>query len=1758
MALPLVQQELRPPRPRPRGGRSRLLTTVVALFGTLMLARSQGLGGATPELVIQETALRTIDTVELFRNGLYWWTASACSGDVINSGGAAYLAYTDPRILSSAVSTVTGALGETGGFHPGDAVSPGLSLTALKSSAMRGVLLPQCDYGAYFVRDDEAFYYAKNRALYRKSLTASAFAEGEPIRYQIGLERFPVSADGVLFVTANDVWSYAADLAASTLRIVRTWKSGSRDLRQMREVVTLPGVSVRKFTVADIQATDGSYLGSELIILLPNGELYRAGVTGGVAQRIRGGVQDFALRQESYTVVGNLGLTQRRRATTLYLAAGSSLIGFDLTPGARGSFDEDPGDPNFRVTSVAVDTRRIFLTRTPGSGQANSELRRRNAPAETTLRNPGDPDYATVGVSREFRSLRSTGRLVYFTHGNTVQRLDVGASAIDVDFEAYGVEAVQAIQNFNNTVPLVAGREVVVRGYARLAANSTGRSGFDVPAHLRVYHAPKVSIGQAVFEEVPGSPLLPVQAPLVTTFTNLAAARANLGATYQFQVPETMITEGDLRFEFALNPGLTVPETGERPLANNTAVATLTSKESIVLPLTMVPVRFGGGFYDPHAPGSAFWEILARARTLLPFARFQVFLRSPGVSKSVPFASPRSFDLPAEDSAALSAVEWARNFDSDPRGGPYVGMIPPLGTTFNGIGRRPGQAMVVRMTGEQGNPPWAPWNSQRGGISLAHEFCHNTGFRHFRNLNCGTIPLGSDQTTDVVPGNYDGYPSGADACTLGLTDLNDPATAQGFDPISWTVVPPAINGELMSYSTNRWISEYNWTRLYEIHTFRSPPFAATRALAGEGPRGPVVLVQGEVKPAANSATLLPMYTLSAAELSPAILAELTEVPADLPTDHPYRIRFLDDAGTVLTEHLVPLLFGDDATEPVATLRRALPLPETARRVVFVNGDAVLAEITISAAAPVVELDPPRVENGELQLSWRGSDPDGDPLQYSVQLSADDGQTWRAVCLDEVGTGLALATRELPGGASMRVRVLATDGVRSTLAASATFALPKHPPRVRIVGLTDGQAFDFGTALNLEGFGYDVDDGSLEAAALTWTLEGPEPRQAVGGTLPLPNLPPGNYILTLVGKDSDGEIGTEQRRFEIRPFAVAEGATPVLDGLGADEGYRGSPALRMATSNGRYATARFVHTAGALYVSFSGLRYAANSVPGAVAGLRVNTGESGPGVVTSVGFAVSENGEPLRVVGEGTRFDALAEPPPGFSVVIQRDENAWSAEMRIADALLGLWKEQLGLVTFFDAGDATTPPETWPPKARVDDPASWSPGVSAPGPDAPLVTNGSFENTAATHVPDALGRMSIPLPGTSANLLPGGDAEGIDGGNGNGPADGPLPGWVVQGTMTVTAWGTPGGWPTFEDPGPDSRGVNFFSGGRDTGDTTTATVVIPLPSAEWRIDGGQVQADLSGWFGGFADQADTAWLTATFQSATGQSLGSMTVGQPTPEARLNRTALLFDQATQIVPAGARSAAIVLTMKRAATVGFNDGYADNLFFGLRESEGASPIPGWSVVGAEITWAMNGQVGGPNTPFGAYFVDLTGVHDSEPYGGVSQVIPTVPGRNYALSFALGSFEGDASTRGPVAVEASVDADARIFTTTAGGVGEVWQTFRLPFVAATASTRLTFRGVASAGGTFLGVDDVAVVPADPEPVDLVITGVEQSQGQLILRFSSVAGRTYQVETGTDVSGGGWTGVPGTERLGDGSELRVSWPLDTTEGQRFYRLRSN
>ncbi len=107
---------------------------------------------------------------------------------------------------------------------------------------------------------------------------------------------------------------------------------------------------------------------------------------------------------------------------------------------------------------------------------------------------------------------------------------------------------------------------------------------------------------------------------------------------------------------------------------------------------------------------------------------------------------------------------------------------------------------------------------------------------------------------------------------------------------------------------------------------------------------------------------------------------------------------------------------------------------------------VLASRQVSAASPQVRLLAP--SGGETwtagrtyTIRWQGSDPDGDPLLYSLAYSPDGGETWVPLDMDLTSAEYRLKTHGWAEGTEYLIRVTATDGVRTTSAVSdAPFAV----------------------------------------------------------------------------------------------------------------------------------------------------------------------------------------------------------------------------------------------------------------------------------------------------------------------------------------------------------------------------------------------------------------------------------------------------------------------------------------------------------------------------------------------------------------------------------------------------------------------------------------------------------------------------------------------------------------------------------------------
>lgn len=222
------------------------------------------------------------------------------------------------------------------------------------------------------------------------------------------------------------------------------------------------------------------------------------------------------------------------------------------------------------------------------------------------------------------------------------------------------------------------------------------------------------------------------------------------------------------------------------------------------------------------------------------------------------------------------------------------------------------------------------------------------------------------------------------------------------------------------------------------------------------------------------------------------------------------------------------------------------------------------------------------------------------------------------------------------------------------------------------------------------------------------------------------------------------------------------------------------------------------------------------------------------------------------------------------------------------------------------------------------------------------------------------------------------------------------------------------------------------------------------------------------------------------------------------------------------------AVALPQNQATNGGFEN--PENSFNSVNGAmslpEGSTLVPGWTTVNAELAWVSNTNSFGPTSPYGGFFLDLTGFHDSKPYGGVARTLSTVPNQRYRFSFSLGTYYDTVGFRGPVSVEVVVSGVSSTFTFVPEAVagGSRWMTFGWEFVAVSTNTQVAIAGAASTGGQFIGLDDLSII--------------SQTSGVELLSNASLedlTGGFWQDANGVMLVTEGMTAIPGWTTVGPG-----------------------
>jgi hypothetical protein len=658
---------------------------------------------------------------------------------------------------------------------------------------------------------------------------------------------------------------------------------------------------------------------------------------------------------------------------------------------------------------------------------------------------------------------------------------------IPIDIELSSLEITQTIQCMNdlacadNSVPLYTGKATLVRAYVRIASGPMSIGGISGALCLGEMGSDGCS--------VPIRPTSPVTVQRVSD--PVGAWRGDLKYTLNFVLPYWWVSD-PIHSKLTVYVNYRGENTPETNLDNNRKVLPLDVGASRPMDVVFVTMRSNAYTSDLAER----WKLVGWLQRVYPTSDIRVWELPVMIVENYDFKNTDPPGCGAGWNLLLVHLKWLRAGRSQL----YFGMVDVRSrgdSGFGGCGYTPGGASA----GLVGIPNRIP------GEIAAQELGHNFGRPHAPGCEAGK-PDG-------------GFPDGAGAID-----------EYGVDITRMQLYRAGFDFDFMGYcggEGNTWISLYTY-----------------RLLAGKL-AGAYVPSRGPRLASVAAAEHVP-FLIGSGLISPeGVTIEdgfyRIEAPAsarDDPASGPYALELRDAQGTTLATYS----FRQDELsnhEPgvAGPFHLMVPWAEGVEALVFTHDGLEVGRREASAHAPSVTVRSPNggeawgLEGSET-IAWEASDEDGDPLSFIVQYSPD-GSSWVTLAANLTGTSLEVDEGRFPGGGAARVRVIATDGLRTAQDESDTgFQVERKPPDAAITSIDDGQHFPSGTTLILRGAATDPEQGPLTSAeALAWSSsDGGELGQ--GSFLTLAGLAVGEHTIQLEAVDADGMVARDSVTIVIDP------------------------------------------------------------------------------------------------------------------------------------------------------------------------------------------------------------------------------------------------------------------------------------------------------------------------------------------------------------------------------------------------------------------------------------------------------------------------------------------------------------------------------------------------------------------------------------------------------------------------------------------------
>lgn len=246
-----------------------------------------------------------------------------------------------------------------------------------------------------------------------------------------------------------------------------------------------------------------------------------------------------------------------------------------------------------------------------------------------------------------------------------------------------------------------------------------------------------------------------------------------------------------------------------------------------------------------------------------------------------------------------------------------------------------------------------------------------------------------------------------------------------------------------------------------------------------------------------------------------------------------QLQAVDGAGAVLASQALNPQFTALANPPVklvwAPFDGAIRFSEATAKFQIVNKGTVVWEVAVNAKDPELSGVTPSAEGSTLDgaqtITWTGTAAGSEALQYRVEYSPNAGDAaaeWIVLASDINEARWEENFADLPGGEKARIRVTATDGVRSAEALSAEFKVSYKAPKVFIDETPE--ALKAGNDLQLSGEALDLQDDVIAEERLEWTssIAG---KLGTGSDIVAKKLAAGDHVITLKATNRAGLSST---------------------------------------------------------------------------------------------------------------------------------------------------------------------------------------------------------------------------------------------------------------------------------------------------------------------------------------------------------------------------------------------------------------------------------------------------------------------------------------------------------------------------------------------------------------------------------------------------------------------------------------------------------